>query len=404
MIVEHSQTLFPLYTPASPPDPFLPSNYLSFRRIEWAKLEGLNLSIGFDWREKKFRLTWDSDLIQFQPIKIRGGKIIVMDVAGKQKLWEIDLAASNFPFSPSATLLSPALQSSWISVLIKISLDIDKAVPPKAIDTIAAGITASLRIREPSNVCLYFPRTRSRLWTDEHTLRTASPYFETLLSSDFAESTPSRALDINAEDEKDQEPSPPSTYADSDTEEEYTTVSTPTKDGAAEAKSFECFPYKIIKIHDTAYSTYEAVLLWISARYINFAPLLSNFSLVRDQSVAKIKNSLSPGLPPPVSPKSVYRLAHLLEIPELKKLALANYSSQLSTTGALLELYGDVSCTYPEVQDIAMSFVVKHWDQIKLGLAMQKIRQKMENGEGNSAMALIGVKLATLLMETYKPK
>ncbi|GAA5887172.1 hypothetical protein JCM16303_002214 [Sporobolomyces ruberrimus] len=267
---------------------------------------------------------------------------------------------------------------------------------------IAATFTEHCLAREPNDVCFYFPRTGRRLWANENALRKKSPYFDNLLSSDFAEN--STSFDSSASTT----PLDPYTFDDSDIETDSHYIHRSTLTDPERSKTF---PFKTIKVTDTACSTYLSVLLWISTGYIAFAPLLSLFRgqtpieldnlSGRRQAIDKLKEEATPGLPSPVSPKSVYRLAHLLELDDLATLALANYRFQLAARGAMYELYGDVSRVYPEIQKIAMAFVVKNWKEVKGTIAMKKIEESFEGGEGDSATALIGVKLAKNLMERH---
>lgn len=266
--------------------------------------------------------------------------------------------------------------------------------------------TASLLSRQPNNVCFYFLRTRQRLWANEGVIRRASPYFETLFTSGFAETSEASKLNHAS----DVEELPPYEFEDSDAELDETVD--PEKKPRDEG--YDVFPFKTIRITDTSFTTYFAVLIWISTGYISFALLTSCFSLSsssttraeerRPAIAAPGKESSPHGSLPVASPKSVYRLAHLLELSELKDLALNAYKSRLAPSGALAELYSDVACAYPEVRAIAMKFFVAHWKAIRTFPTFERVENKLENQEPNSATALIGLKLATKLMETYGPK
>ena len=71
-----------------------------------------------------------------------------------------------------------------------------------------------------------------------------------------------------------------------------------------------------------------------------------------------------PTLPPPVSPKSVYRLAHL-EREELQKLALDAFASNLTISGAADELFSPVLLAYDKLRKIVVAFVVKNWKEVR---------------------------------------
>lgn len=88
----------------------------------------------------------------------------------------------------------------------------------------------------------------------------------------------------------------------------------------------------------TAYTTYCAVLSYLHSGHIDFtvmallrrAPYRATSLEAQRKSLA-VTNATVPNLPLPASAKSVYKLAHLLDMPQLQKLALANYKSQLSS-------------------------------------------------------------------------
>ena len=398
-------------------------------------LGGLALRLAFDYDQKRLCLDWGSEGTAFEPLKISGGTITITGVPNYQdQLWTLTLNESLFPFVSRATVYSPILAAvvSKARITIKIygvgesqqegtnliaSHFASQSIFPSYFPYVAlplaeeSSVAASLRARQPSDVCFYFPRTRQRLWSNEDTLRAASPYFATLLSSEFAESstsssTPESVLDAFV---------PPYTYDDSDAETDNIHYLNPKVDNegktATDDFSFKSFPFKTIKITDTTYSTYLAVLLWITTHHISFAPLRSTFHGIfsfgatpasyRAAAVSQLKTQQNPSLPAPASPKSVYRLAHLLELSDLSTLALSNFQEQLNPAGAVLELYGGTSCAYPEIQAVALEYVVENWGTVKGSVGMKMVEQKIERGDTSGEMALIGIKLAKKLMERY---
>ncbi|GAA5976785.1 hypothetical protein JCM5350_007247 [Sporobolomyces pararoseus] len=410
MLIDHTEILNPVWKQEY--GNYSTRNIPVWQTISCPELHGLDLKVGFDYNKEKYCLDWGSNSKPFDPLKISEGSITIKEGSeGPGREWIIPLTGSVLPFVPQATLYSPKFStpvSASARIVIKIASPGESMHPE--IETIAANSAASLLAREPNNVCFYFPRTSRRIWANEIVLRKASPYFETLFSSDFSESTPSPPLGAAST-----KPHLPYTYADSDEEADLT----PTKKESSvwkeeeeerRAKSFEAFPFKTITVLDTTYTTYLSVLLWISTKHISFAPLLSTIDvkfvprLQRQAEIATLKSKMKVRLPDPVSSKSVYRLAHLLELSDLKHLALTNYKSQLTVGGAFSELYGDVSCAYPEIQEITLKFVVDNWREIASNYSVYQIEKKMENGGGNSAMAAIGIKLARRLMEKYGSK
>ena len=136
----------------------------------------------------------------------------------------------------------------------------------------------------------------------------------------------------------------------------------------------------------------------MSTRFIAFAPLTSLTSSSERLSQISASIEKNPSLPAPASPKSVYRLAHYLEISELKQLALASIQRQLTVDNVAQELFGDVSQAYPEVQTILIHFAVKNWSIVKTSDAIKLAEKDLEGGEvPNPLVASIFVKLAMRL-------
>ncbi|GAA5894515.1 uncharacterized protein JCM6883_002125 [Sporobolomyces salmoneus] len=419
MLLHHSQVLQPLYVQQPPPPNRPPGVYATkyvenYQPVSCSLLQGLNLKLAFDYSERRFCLSWNIDSSsKFEPLDISRGTISISGLHGEE--WDIPLHGPIFPFVPSATLRSHKIPSTCQSAEITVELSAPGESSSPEIASIASSATASHLSRELNNVCFFFPRTQQRIWSNESVLRKSSPYFETLFSSDFAEASASPSSPL--EQSSPRSPPPPYDYDDSDVDthlEEAPLLEPDLMTKREEEKGFETFPFKTIRVLDTTYNTYLAVLVWISTQHIMFAPLksrthnLSSFgdspTAQRQKAVSKLRQESKPGLPTPVSPKSVYRLAHLLELADLQALALTNFKSQLTNQGAFYELYGDVSCTYSAVQAVAMEYVVKNWNLVKESAAARKVKQKLDNGEGSSAMALIGFELSKELMKKYGPK
>ncbi|KAI5476327.1 aminomethyltransferase [Pseudohyphozyma bogoriensis] len=118
--------------------------------------------------------------------------------------------------------------------------------------------------------------------------------------------------------------------------------------------------YKEVRVTSSRYSTYRALLVWIYTGHITFAPLSTSFPRSRadaeDASTTKVSRKVGlsqsiseePLLPIPVSPKSIYRLAHLVDLPALAQLALNAIKSFITVDNAAQELFGDVSALYPD--------------------------------------------------------
>lgn len=184
----------------------------------------------------------------------------------------------------------------------------------------------------PNDVELYFPRSHRSLWGNSTLLASTSPYFKTLLESGFAETK-----EVMRVDHADADVLAPLPFDESDGD-----------DGpAAPAKHvpLSSFPHRRIKITQASFQTYHAVLFWIYTREITFAPSTT---------------ATADAFPLPASPKSVYRLAHLLELPELCKIALKAIHSQLTPSTIATELFNETSGTFDEVLDVLLEYAAAH--------------------------------------------
>jgi hypothetical protein len=254
----------------------------------------------------------------------------------------------------------------------------------------AAGLADGRMI---SDVRLFFPNLSEEgleLWAKSTVLADASPYFKTLLESGFLEGTKTHSkrrrtetLSTNAgaaagRDEL--------SFEDSDDEADEVYLARQPNLDYVELEDFE---YREVQIVNTAFSTYRAVLVWLLTSYIHFAPLTSTTHPVVNASPKKNLTRYrylleysenEPKLPLPVSPKSVYRLAHLLELSNLQTLALCNLKSQLTKENVALELFGDVSGCYDEVRAIELDLAAKEWAFVKTSPAMAGVSQKVREG------------------------
>ncbi|KAI5474178.1 BTB/POZ-like domain containing protein [Pseudohyphozyma bogoriensis] len=273
---------------------------------------------------------------------------------------------------------------------------------------LSARVAQTLSIKLPHDVRLVFPPTSSseqerELWTSSAFLLAASPYFKPLLEGNSAEtisssSSKKRRLDSlivpKLEEGVDATPSSssaaaaprahttaPDDDADSDTEaDSLAPPSTPSTTNTNE------LTYRQVRITSALYSTYRAVLVWLHTGHITFAPLSSSFHPSLSPTTTRLEalksSSLaSPSLPIPVSPKSIYRLAHLIDLPSLASLALTELETQLSVTNVAFELFGSTSEVYEQVRKVEMEFVVRHWGEVKRSRGMEVVERRMREGK-----------------------
>ncbi|GAA6030116.1 hypothetical protein JCM8097_009269 [Rhodosporidiobolus ruineniae] len=358
------------------------------------------LYLGYNGVQHHYYLSW----IEHEPRVVKSGTILA--TVGSKIVLEVDVPAGSFPPFPYGQTYNAYDNSLDFSQDVDVSVcltvgaeQVDSPQVPERVKYAEFSSTL-LTARTTSNVCLHFPRSNKRLWVSETFLKQSSPYFQQLLDSAFSEGTvtspaqPSfTALDDYAFDESDEE--------------------TDELDPAAKPKEEELeTPYKTITVTDTAYSTYFAVLVWLQSRYILFGSLSSSFrqpgktrgdtSGARAAANLAISADSNPALPRPVSPKSVYRLSHLLELPELSSLALANFNSQLTPSNAIYELYSDVSTCYADVKKVVLAYVVENWDKVKEEPATKEVEAKADAGELAPGVAGTSMLLARRLAEKNK--
>ena len=204
----------------------------------------------------------------------------------------------------------------------------------------------------PNDVKFSFSPSKLVLWGNVESLSNSSPYFKTLFDSGFAESTPStfrkqtsKSKRRKVERERD--------FDDSDDETDEFILARDVDQAASDSSPQFEVPFRLVEINESAYTTYLAVLCWIDSGHITFAPLRSSSRLQSDPTSLRnaqlVESSVHPAHPLPASPKSVYRLAHFLELDELVKLAFSNIQSQLTKEIIAYEVFGDVALAYDAV-------------------------------------------------------
>ncbi|KWU41848.1 hypothetical protein RHOSPDRAFT_36617 [Rhodotorula sp. JG-1b] len=248
-----------------------------------------------------------------------------------------------------------------------------------------------------AEVCLRFRRPGDaylELWTTSGLLATASHYYKTLLASGYAETVPSGSKRQRSEALPSIEYTPSGhgdlaqptiDWQDSDDE---------TDDFLVERDWSGCTTTK----QDAADFDYQQM----ETGHIKFAPIRSSHALPPDELATKRKASLAkslkkmPTLPPAVSPKSVYRLAHLLERYELQNLALDSFASSLTISGAANEIFSPASLAYDKLRKVVVDFVVKNWKEVEATEAWHASRAKVASGQTEGGAQILFDLFATI--------
>lgn len=110
-----------------------------------------------------------------------------------------------------------------------------------------------------------------------------------------------------------------------------------------------------------SYKTYRSVLMWVYSSQIRFAPLDSSVRYSTTSDAKLLQKTKSIQSDKFSSPKSVYRLAHYLQLSELSKIALESIESQIEFENVAYELYSDLSKNYEEVRTICLRTASEDW-------------------------------------------
>ncbi|BGP59461.1 hypothetical protein NBRC10512v2_000756 [Rhodotorula toruloides] len=336
------------------------------------------VSLNFD--TARLALEWDADGA-YKALKAGGGTIEAK--AGGVSVWKVDVPAGTFPPSHGGVYRGGCVSQKGSGR--------DILYYPAPSGRLALGSSEAGRA----------DRLGRSLYANETFLSNASPYFKTLFEAGFSKDDKAAADRTSTA-----ETLPPYTFDDSDDETDGF-LDKPTS--SSEPSSIPC---KTIKIIDTAYSTYFAVLVWLVTGKISFAPSRSSRTMppprpssaasTRSMAIKTAIDAQTVPVPPPVSAKSVYRLAHLLKLDSLASFALSQIRSQLTIENVAYTLYSDIASAYPEVQSAALDFAVEKWEKVVGAEATNEMERLAEGGEADSAMAATAMKLAKRLAGRIK--
>ncbi|GAA6034138.1 hypothetical protein JCM8097_000714 [Rhodosporidiobolus ruineniae] len=333
------------------------------------------------------------------------------DTANPDLVWSSEMGSGCetgsriFPLEESGSLSSPRMETpNTVIAQLEVEIADKRASTGLRAGELTGRLAPLLASATPHDVCLSFPRRGRELWTSEAILR-QSPYFRTLFSSGFSEAKSTRALPSASS-----EPS----FDDSDDDADASLPPPPpSSSSSATSAALHPPPYKVVPITETSYTTYAAVLVWLYCGHITFAPLISSFCSKeptrKDDSKGKSHEAVpappAPALtsfptPPSTSPKSVYRLAHLLELDKLAALALSNYRTQLTVSNAAYELFTETSMCYDALGDAVLAFIVRRREAVFESKVMKETAARAEAGELEEWENRVWTKLALAPMES----
>ncbi|GAA5849633.1 hypothetical protein JCM8547_000517 [Rhodosporidiobolus lusitaniae] len=246
----------------------------------------------------------------------------------------------------------------------------------------------------PHDVRLYFPRVHEKgaeLWVKADFLSKSATYFRDLSASGLAETIPRRSKRARTGGVVKQAAAPPveKDFEDSDDETDAF-LSSKQPPTLADSSAGEDYLYRQISIPQTAFSTYRTALLYLQTGYISFLPLSSSVSPESRTECLDQAFAEDPCLPFPVSPKSLYRLAHLLSLDDLQKLALTAFKDSLSVKNAAKELFSDTSIAHDHLRAAVLEVVKEKWKEIKKSAGWKDALGKIKAGEFKEAAPVLG--------------
>jgi len=244
--------------------------------------------------------------------------------------------------------------------------------------TVATDVNSSQKPITNDVKFVFYP-SELILWSTVDTLSRSSPYFKSMFESGFAEFTASTEDIVDKFDrlavERD--------FDDSDDETDDFVLAeraaVPVDGSASE------LPARIVHVDAACYTTYRALLFWLQTGHIIFAPLRSPYrneeGPVKSRDEAITAALADPSHPRHASPKSIYRLAHYLDIPALAKVVLKSIKSQLTVENIAWEVFGDVALAHDPVGDIAIEFAGTRMVKMQATRAFDEVSTLVESGE-----------------------
>lgn len=248
-----------------------------------------------------------------------------------------------------------------------------------------------------SDVTFSLPRGRTIRAMSGLLSRRAS-YFEMMFASGFREALPQRIAPCASEEDAAE-----ALFGDSDYEDDLDVATAPTTSGSGLESSSAAGAERQVAVRDAAYSTYRALLYYLYTDSVVFAPLRSSFAAGSPESPSSAATVPSTAADPasrrewiamwcqqhperarhagPCSPKSIYRLADKLGLPDLKARAFAHIASSLSPQNIIHEAFGAFSANFADVRMMEVDYLQAHWGEIRSSSAMREVWPAIRRGE-----------------------
>ncbi|BGP12321.1 hypothetical protein JCM10213_003874 [Rhodosporidiobolus nylandii] len=251
------------------------------------------------------------------------------------------------------------------------------------------------------DVAFLFPRPHGdplRLYTNRDFLISASPYFKALFTSGFAEAT--AFSDGEPAPKKARISSPPPQRRPKLNDENLDDSDVETDEQLVFPLKQHSLPAPPSSIHEitvdyAAYTTYRALLSYLHTDSLSFAPLSSTCLPVNEGAVTSrldaVRNSYeaSGSTVMPSSPRSLFRLAHYLQLGDLQKRCLEAIRHTLEPETVALELLKPSTRLYEELQEAVVGCAVNEVAHFKLSDAWKEVAGKVESGQASEAAAVM---------------
>lgn len=284
---------------------------------------------------------------------------------------------------------------------------LQRASAPKE-PSLTVDFTVLSSLPYPNDVRFVFPRpdgTSLELWANSTILGEASPYLKTALESRFVEgskeSAKRRKKDKGAAIEQ------PSVYdAEGDSDAEGDDVIAEFERGSK--KVHDDHQYHELT-PEACYTTYRAFLAWLHSGHIVFAAPHNDLAHPASNAAERLqvlRQTLAnkPSAVLPTSPRSLFELAHLLDVVELQHLAFHAIERQLTRDTVASLLFSKTAMRHEAVKKEAVDFATQQWGQVRQSAGWVAVDKMVQAGEGDDHYAAVAFELLKKVVITAEER
>ncbi|OSC96618.1 hypothetical protein PYCCODRAFT_1348507, partial [Trametes coccinea BRFM310] len=244
-------------------------------------------------------------------------------------------------------------------------------------------------------------------------------YFSNLLTSGFADSSLVREYalpdeydydsdsDLDEDEEKEDEAVKPADTSEptqecnekpggsDDSNHSVTSLSTTSYESVS-VPSAERGGQPVIPLRSVAHRTLHACLFYLYTGKTNFLPLRSTSKSERQQALLTAREDM----PPPCSPKSMYRLAEFYGITKLQELAYKAIVAQLTTGNMVHEGFSRFFARYDRLREHAASIILRNHSDSRMQATLHGALDEVLLGQtphaGKLLQSLLGLRAAMM--------